>query len=707
MGRKKQRRTKVRREAKVSFFEDRKKRWVVLALILVLAASIRVIHLRADPPANISASRALWTDEAFKNYNVRNKVLFGHWRVNEENDYRRNLWKKPMVMLLRYSFLKVIGVGFAQARLVSVLLSIITLVVLFFWTKKFLGYVTSIMGLSFLGLNYNYFVFSRVGTYEQLYILLIVLTGFFLHLGKKRGIYYLLSGITLYLLYSIKMTGLFLFGVVGIYWLYLFWRRKNKDLKRLLRNIGLFVGGLIIAVIVFKVLYYIMQPPIKEGRVVPEALTFFFPRGLGEFFRTTLSVAQLTNFFRDTPIISICFAFGLMLMVTEFFTHPKDDKRDELFFLLWAVLGLGALSVFQYRPPRLYVFLAPPLSLLGAYFLSWLIEGEEKISPIQRIHKIPLVINFIIFSFLVYNFVCFALLWIVKSQGRGASRSLIRFISSPPKMVIATGIIAGIIFCLWIRKNPVIRGRRWAKGIAIAAAFLVIILQLRNYSQWVNNRTYTLFNSAKEVAQLLKGQQDALVAGPWAPTLLFEDKIHQAIPFYGNKKVNTNADLFEKFKVTHLALEENSGWDYLFVKQTYPEIWKKAKRLRAFNIGGRYRIDLMEVDPGSVEEYKGRIAAMQIELAQSDSAFAQNDPERYIRRAEIFQKNFKFEKAIDMYKTALNLSPSNVDLYNRIAYLCYNMQLWEEARKFLRWGLKIDPHNPTLRKNLEVLGNRR
>ena len=91
MGRKRSRKAKVRREAKVSFFEERKRRWAILALILVLAASIRVIHLRADPPANISASRALWTDEAFKNYNVRNKVLFDHWRVSEENDYRRNL----------------------------------------------------------------------------------------------------------------------------------------------------------------------------------------------------------------------------------------------------------------------------------------------------------------------------------------------------------------------------------------------------------------------------------------------------------------------------------------------------------------------------------------------------------------------------------------------------------------------------------------
>ena len=252
-----------------------------------------------------------------------------------------------------------------------------------------------------------------------------------------------------------------------------------------------------------------------------------------------------------------------------------------------------------------------------------------------------------------------------------------------------------------------IQGRRWAKGITIVAIFLVVALQLKNYSHWVTNRSYTLFSSAKEVAQLLKGKGDAIVAGPWAPTLLFEDKAHVAIPFYGNKKVNTNADLFEKFKVTHLALEEDNGWDYLFIKRSYPEIWKKAKRLRTFNIGGRYRIDLMEVDPGSVEEYKGRIAAMQTELAQSDSAFAQNDPERYIRRAEIFQKNFKFDKAVEMYKTALNLSPSNVDLYNRIAYLYYNMRLWDEARKFLTQGLKIDPNNPLLRKNLEALGNRR
>ena len=60
--------------------------YIVLIIFIVLFG-LRLIHITADPPANLSWSGGLFFDEGALAHNARNKVLFGEWKLDEWNDF--------------------------------------------------------------------------------------------------------------------------------------------------------------------------------------------------------------------------------------------------------------------------------------------------------------------------------------------------------------------------------------------------------------------------------------------------------------------------------------------------------------------------------------------------------------------------------------------------------------------------------------------
>ncbi len=84
---------------------------VGLGLFAILTAFVA-----ADPTSRATASFAPFTDEAFNLANARNFVQLGHWSTDEWNLYLVNL---PF-SLIEAAWLKLVGVGIVQARLVSI-----------------------------------------------------------------------------------------------------------------------------------------------------------------------------------------------------------------------------------------------------------------------------------------------------------------------------------------------------------------------------------------------------------------------------------------------------------------------------------------------------------------------------------------------------------------------------------------------------------
>src|SRR5246127_1819135 len=72
------------------------------------------------------------------------------------------------------------------------------------------------------------------------------------------------------------------------------------------------------------------------------------------------------------------------------------------------------------------------------------------------------------------------------------------------------------------------------------------------------------------------------------------------------------------------------------------------------------------------------------------TAFAQ----QYIPGADTEDNNRMGENAIDQYKAVLERDPKNINSVKGIAYLYLQMKRFEDAKKFYRKALELDPNDP-------------
>ena len=143
-------------------FNSRRFELVLLAGIVLLALCLRVLWLNADPPTSLEWSIAPFTDEALYSHAARNRVLFG---VPVLSDWD-NRMVSPLFDGLAWGSFSLLGVGYPQLRLISVLLSTAALPMLWNLLRKDLGAVPALMGTAALALDYVWMQYGRLGLLE-------------------------------------------------------------------------------------------------------------------------------------------------------------------------------------------------------------------------------------------------------------------------------------------------------------------------------------------------------------------------------------------------------------------------------------------------------------------------------------------------------------------------------------------------------------
>jgi len=129
------------------------------ALVLAtLAVALRLLALDSDAYARLSWSSALLTDEGFYLHNARNLVLFGHTRTDAFN----NMLIMPALHLAQTGLFTLLGVGAVPARLLSVTLSLLMLLVFYAALRRSLGRRVACLGVLFLGLDHVSVLYHRL-----------------------------------------------------------------------------------------------------------------------------------------------------------------------------------------------------------------------------------------------------------------------------------------------------------------------------------------------------------------------------------------------------------------------------------------------------------------------------------------------------------------------------------------------------------------
>jgi len=139
--------------------------WSALLALFLLAVVLRTAFPAADPPWRTSVG-VVWHDEGAWTHNARNRVLFGSWRQDEWNP----VYIAPVFTALEYASFSALGVGLRQARLVSELAGIASVILLALGVLQVAGRRAALIAAGLLSANFVYVMYDRAATMEALMV---------------------------------------------------------------------------------------------------------------------------------------------------------------------------------------------------------------------------------------------------------------------------------------------------------------------------------------------------------------------------------------------------------------------------------------------------------------------------------------------------------------------------------------------------------
>jgi len=140
--------------------------------LILLMGMMLAWHPAADAPIHISENPGVHFDPPSKCHNARNRILFGRWVTDEWTPYIHS----PLYTLLQAALLRLLGVGLAQLRVLSILCSVLTLAMLWHLLRREQGSATALIALVLCGFSLVFLVYGRSGLLEPLEIATIFLT---------------------------------------------------------------------------------------------------------------------------------------------------------------------------------------------------------------------------------------------------------------------------------------------------------------------------------------------------------------------------------------------------------------------------------------------------------------------------------------------------------------------------------------------------
>lgn len=559
----------------------------MLVLFLVFLAT-RVVYLSADPPKNLSWSLGLFFDEGIYNHNARNQILFGQWKLDEWNDF----YYSAVSTAIKYGVLRIIGVGRAQIRLISVAYSMLSLLFVYWASKESYGYKTALIALFLFGTNYISTMYARIGM-QDTQTLTIFILAFYVwqkgmphleHRGGGRG-YVFLAGMVCFLSYTYKNLFLYLlpvpFAAFGLLILLQFQNTPRRTL--LLKALGFFSGGTAAAFLLWFVTFYL---PYREP--ISQFGNFFvkqqmFPRiGLDHFAENMLQT-PFFKYFSNSPMIVLgsflCLLGLYYLLCSERRIHIQPT---DIFLMLWFWAAFAFSGIIAYRPTRYFLPIIPPMCMLAARFLGILADEKKAIKLPQKLH---------------WPFYPLAVIWITILLNAVILPWLNRYRHLVPLLHLPTlrqpaGRIVNVGLAIILTGLIAYCTQRWhttrlkvSKPIAFVAVGLGLAMSLymngKYYYQWVRSPEYVVPAVGQDLVARIGS--NGYIGGMDAPGVAYDTPYKTLISW--NQYVNYADNPITQYQLTHLFLSESRAvGERAYYSRTYPQEMQHATLLQQYSI---------------------------------------------------------------------------------------------------------------------------
>jgi hypothetical protein len=382
-----------------------------LLATLVLASVVRGIFPVADPPWRTSVG-VVWHDEGTWVHNARNRALFGAWKLDEWNP----MYITPVLTGLEYASFKVFGVGLWQARLVSEVAGVLSVLLLGLAVSRVAGRLAGLLAAALLATNYVYVMYDRAAQMEATMIAFMVAAWYCYVRAHDSPAWGLLVGPAALLAYFTKAAAVFLVAAIGLDAV------LSLALTSRLARAGPVLAGRASS----------EEPeasPIGRGARPAAWLTLAGLLGAGlisllvfllpnwqeyRFYNWQISVTRkpsysmrafldrlswfpiLHDFSTRMWLVSILAAGGVLGTLARWRrVHP-----GERLLLLWVGLGACKLLVHDVGNERRFVFLIPAIVAMAAIVLG----RDRRLLPAEaaQVKRLPLVLAAPLVLFMLY-----------------------------------------------------------------------------------------------------------------------------------------------------------------------------------------------------------------------------------------------------------------------------------------------------------------
>lgn len=323
----------------------------VLALLIFLA---RVVALDSDPPAFLSWSTGIYTDEGYYTLDSRSAVLFRHWAIG---DFHSAILS-PLLYLVQLAVFHLAGVGLIPARSISVVFGLLAILFFAIAVRRLYGTPTSLAAALFLGLSAPFAFYNRLALMETPAVFCLTLA-FFIATYPKQGFW---AGIAVGVAAIVKPTAL----LAAPAFLFAGGRRVLP-----------IAAGLALSIALYAVFWCLphdadlarMSAFYSERQYLPHSVGGL-AHNLWRNLATGAGDGFLPYLIHFAPALSLLALIGL-------FAIRRQTRPGDLLLAAWFLVPVVVLLFFSYTPSRMYVLFWPALAGLAARGLIILLQNTR------------------------------------------------------------------------------------------------------------------------------------------------------------------------------------------------------------------------------------------------------------------------------------------------------------------------------------------
>jgi 4-amino-4-deoxy-L-arabinose transferase-like glycosyltransferase len=528
-----------------------------MVVILLVAAALRLYLLEADAPLDVSPTQELTLDGPVTVAAARDRALYGSWDPfpGPLQPYRYY----PGMNWLAYLFFKLIGVGYWQANLVSVVTGFLSILFLAAFARSQFGRRVSLFSALFMAVSFIYIVYNRDPMAYTTAACGVTLSLFCWGLGRRRPLWMFFSGAVMaFNTLFIKLPGIAFLPAALLGFALLAWPHRRRLRTRVLLPGLLFCAGAVAVLLTWFLFIYL--PHAQDVEQAYYVRTFSPAYSLLDNIRFAV---QSMLFFgvefgfnlRMLPLFGLSYGYVFYRLSRLLSPNRPWPEPGEIVVLALLISTVGMLFFSGIRPLRFQILLIPPMALTAALTLDgWLRHRRLNLaSRFGLAYPVFVLTGLTYFSYQILA----ALLMLYR---------MIQFESGPVSDQVALdvgdlyslltvsllfGLLGTLVFVWQVvqkgRKSVALPSPTRRSALAILALGAVVGIQLTQYWSWAKQPAFSVMDASRAVGDKYESESMVL-GGTYAYTLALENNI-PAVWFFSD----TPQEVRLAYGVTHFA----------------------------------------------------------------------------------------------------------------------------------------------------------